>query len=363
MLATTASIAFVVGTRPEAIKLAPVILQARQRRCPWRAIVISTGQQADLVAPSLNAFALKPDIELHVMRPGQSLNSLLAQCLTELSTVLRTLSPDLVVVQGDTTTAMAGAIVAFHERLPVAHIEAGLRTGDLKAPFPEEANRQIISRLAQLHFAATVDAKARLLSEGIDAGRIEVTGNTIVDALALLTPAIRTAALPDGMINDRRVVLVTAHRRENLGKPLGSICDAVRQLASGCQELEFIVIKHPNPVAARIVHEKLAGRKRITLLPPLTYLEMLKLLSTVWLVLTDSGGIQEEAPSFGKPVLVLRDNTERVEGLALGYAKLIGTQSARIISEVTELLQSSEAYEKLIPADNPYGDGNASERI
>jgi UDP-N-acetylglucosamine 2-epimerase len=357
------AIAFVVGTRPEAIKLAPVILRARQNRALRRTLVINTAQQADLIGTALCTFGIRPDIELQVMQPGQPLNCLLARSIDQIGTAIRSVSPALVVVQGDTTTALAGALAAFQERIAVAHIEAGLRTGNIMAPFPEEANRQLISRIAQLHFAPTVDAKARLLSEGIDAELIEVTGNTIVDAIRLLTPSLASA--PDPLVNlhRRRLVLVTAHRRENLGKPLESICDAVRQLARTCEEIEFVVIQHPNPVGARIVQAKLTGRKRITLLPPQPYLAVLRILSAAWLVVTDSGGLQEEAPSFGKPVLVLRQQTERVESLTLGCSRLVGTSKKGIIAAVTDLLFSPDAYQGLVPDSNPYGDGHAAARI
>jgi UDP-N-acetylglucosamine 2-epimerase (non-hydrolysing) len=311
----------------------------------------------------LKSFDLAPEIELDVMRPGQRLGELTARCLTAVTPVIHKLRPALVVVQGDTASALAGALAAFYEQVPVAHVEAGLRTGNHAAPFPEEANRQVISRLATLHFAPTLDAKSHLLNEGIDAASIEVTGNTIVDALALLAPHIQSSSLSFTVPTDQRLVLVTAHRRENLGRPLRSICAAIRQLASTRPQLCFVCITHPNPLAARIAHQQLAGRERVILSPPLSYIQLLSLLNAAWVVLTDSGGLQEEAPTFGKPVLVLRDHTERVEGLSLGYAKLIGTEKARVISELSHLLDCREAYDKLTPDHNPYGDGAAAERI
>jgi UDP-N-acetylglucosamine 2-epimerase (non-hydrolysing) len=357
------TIAFVLGTRPEAIKLAPVILRAKGASRRFRTLIVSTGQQADLVGPALQSFGIVPDCDLGVMQPRQPLNALLARCLRELGTLLRAERPHAVVVQGDTTTAMAGAMAAFHERIAVAHVEAGLRTGNLAGPFPEEANRQIISRLATMHFAPTVDAKANLLAEGIDAGTIEVTGNTIVDAMHLLLPKLPTVPAAVEPAGGRRIVLVTAHRRENLGKPLRSVCGAIRQLAHERPELCFAFVTHPNPRAAGTAHRMLTGARGVALLPPLPYLETLRLLRDSWLVLTDSGGLQEEAPSFGKPVLVLRDQTERTEGVALGFARLVGTSTARIISEVRTLLVDAAAYDRLTPGQSPYGDGAAAWRI
>ncbi len=355
------SIAFVFGTRPEAIKLAPVILRARAER--QRTIVISTGQQADLVRPALATFDLTPDHDLNVMRAGQPLSDLTARCLSRVGAILRDLRPAIVVVQGDTASALAGAMAAFFERIPAAHVEAGLRTGDLAAPFPEEANRQVISRLARLHFAPTVDAKANLLGEGIDPESIEVTGNTVVDALRHLGTRIRRTPPPVSVPPGRKLVLVTAHRRENLGPPLENICSAVRKLAARQAELHFVFITHPNPVAARTAHMRLANRPNITLLPPLAYIEMLRLVSDSWLILTDSGGLQEEAPSFRRPVLVLRDRTERTEGVASGDARVVGTRAERIVDTVVTLLHSPDDFAQRVPAENPYGDGLASERI
>ena len=356
-------IAFILGTRPEAIKLAPVILEMRRRRSRLQPVVISTGQQADLVGPALETFGLRPDVDLHVMRPRQSLARLTSRCLTRISDALQTERPEIVVVQGDTTSALAGAQAAFLERIPVAHVEAGLRTGNLAAPFPEEANRQMISRLAELHFAPTVDAKANLLAEGIDAGKIEVTGNTVVDAIEWLHPQIAETPLRLAVPHSQKLVLVTAHRRENLGQPLRAICDAVVRLARQRRELHFAFVTHPNPAAAETVRRRLADRNRITLLPPLPYLETLRLVAASWLILTDSGGLQEEAPSFSRPVLVLRDHTERTEGLAAGVARLVGTKTDAIMHEVITLLDSPTAPAQSLTGTNPYGDGHAAERI
>lgn len=356
-------VAFVLGTRPEAIKLAPVILRMRQRRGRLQPVIISTGQQADLVGPALATFGLRPDVDLRVMRPGQSLARLASRCLTRISDSLLAVRPDIVVVQGDTISALAGAQAAFLERIPVAHVEAGLRTGNLAAPFPEEANRQMISRLAELHFAPTVDAKANLLADGIDAGKIEVTGNTVVDAIEWLRPQIAETPLPLAVSPSQKLVLVTAHRRENFGRPLRAICDAVARLARQRRELHFAFVTHPNPAAAETARRLLAGRDRIMLLPPLPYLETLRLVAASWLILTDSGGLQEEAPSFSRPVLVLRDHTERTEGITAGVARLVGTNAETIIREVITRLDSPPAPAQSLTGINPFGDGRAAERI
>ncbi len=357
----TPAIAFVIGTRPEAIKLAPVLRQVSLRR-DLQSVIISSGQQRDLIGPALAAFDLVPDYDLDLMQPGQSLADLTAACMKGLAQKFAELKPSLVFVQGDTATALAGAMAGFFNQIPVAHVEAGLRTHDQAAPFPEEANRQMISRLATLHFAPTVDAKAHLLAEGIDPAAIEVTGNSVVDALRILTPRIDRIPASVRIPSDRRLVLVTAHRRENLGRPLDNICTAIQRL-SRRPELHFVFVTHPNPAAARTARERLAGRPNITLVPPLPYLEMLRLVSDSWLILTDSGGLQEEAPSFRRPVLVLREQTERIEGLTSGAARLVGTRPKRIMEQVTRLLESPIEYEELTPSENPYGDGHASQRI
>lgn len=355
-----------LGTRPEAIKLAPVILRAARGRDTFEPVVISTGQQADLVDAALGAFGLRPDVDLRVMKPGQALSELTARCLSSVAAVLPDLHPCMVVVQGDTASAAAGALAGFYEQIPVAHVEAGLRTGDLDAPFPEEANRKIISRVARLHFAPTVDAKANLLAEGICPETIHVTGNTVVDALELLRDRIDQTGLPPELPRlacDRKLVLVTAHRRENLGPPLESVCAAIEQLAARHDDLHFAFITHPNPTATQIARDRLAGVPGVTLLSPQPYLTTLRLVRSSWLILTDSGGLQEEAPSFRRPVLVLRDRTERLEGIACGVARLIGTHRSQITRAVTGLLGSQTEYERMVPKNNPYGDGAAAERI
>jgi UDP-N-acetylglucosamine 2-epimerase len=283
--------------------------------------------------------------------------------LTELGHVLAETAPHLVLVQGDTASALAGAMAAFYGRIPVAHLEAGLRTHDLAAPFPEEAHRQMIARLAQLHFAPTSSARANLVAEGIDPHSILITGNTVVDALQLLADQIHAAPLPVPVAPDRKLILVTAHRRENLGRPLEAICGAVAELAAMRPELQFVFVTHPNPAAAATTRQMLPGRSGVLLVPPLPYLQALRLVAASWLILTDSGGLQEEAPSFGRPVLVLRERTERTEGVERGVARLVGVDPARIIGEVLSLLDSPSEYTRLTPSVNPYGDGQAANRV
>jgi UDP-N-acetylglucosamine 2-epimerase (non-hydrolysing) len=356
-------LAVVIGTRPEAIKLAPVVLKARERGSGLRPVLISTGQQPRLVSTALGVFGLVADYDLAILRRNQALGQAAARCLGALSRLLAQVDPAMVIVQGDTTSAVAGAMAGFYAHIPVAHVEAGLRTRDVAAPFPEEANRQLIARLARLQFAPTPVARANLVAEGIDPSTVMVTGNTVVDALELLRA--RFAPLPPALPApaQRKRVLVTMHRRENLPRALERVCKAMRKLAAVRPELEFVFVLHPNPAVSGTARARLSGRARITLLAPLPYLEMLQLVADSWLVLTDSGGLQEEAPSLGRPVLVLRDSTERVEGLTCGAARLIGTAPDRIMAAIEQLLDSPLEYARLVPQENPYGDGQAAQRI
>jgi len=359
-LAARTPIAFVLGTRPEAIKLAPVILRLRHSPGSLRPVIVLTGQHPELAAAALADFGLSPDHDLKLSLSGKQLAEATAACLQGLSPVLDRLRPAWVVVQGDTTSALAGAMAGFYQRIPVAHVEAGLRTESLAAPFPEEANRRLIARVAQLHFAPTIDAKANLLSEGVDPATIHVTGNTVVDAVHLLRD--RIASAPSGRTagDTTKLVLVTAHRRENHGRPLERICRAVRRLAAMRNDLSFVFVTHPNPAASRPAEKLLLGCERIRLTPPLSYVAMLRLVADSWLVLTDSGGLQEEAPSLGRPVLVLRDHTERTEGIAAGVARLVGADPHRIIRETIRLADSPGEYRTMASARNPYGDGHAA---
>jgi UDP-N-acetylglucosamine 2-epimerase len=356
-------IAFVLGTRPEAIKLAPVILQVRRHCRTLRPVVVLTGQHPELAAEALAEFDLRPDHDLKLSPAGTQLAETMARCLSGVTPLLAEVRPGCVVVQGDTTSALAGAMAAFYQQIPVAHVEAGLRTESLAAPFPEEANRRLIARVAQLHFAPTIDAKANLLHEGIDPAAIHVTGNTVVDAMAVLRARVEATPSPVATHGGDKLVLVTAHRRENHGRPLQRICRAIRKLADRRDDLSFVFVTHPNPHAARPVQRSLGRCGRVRLIPPLPYRQMLRLVADSWLVLTDSGGLQEEAPSFGRPVLVLRDQTERTEGIAAGVARLVGTDVDKIVDAVLALLESRTTVARSTVETNPYGDGRAARRI
>jgi UDP-N-acetylglucosamine 2-epimerase len=366
------TLACVVGTRPEAIKLAPVVLEARRHPTRFRAVVVSTGQHRDLVGPALATFGITPDYELSAMQTGQSIARLTGSCLQQLDEWFGQAPPGVVVVQGDTASALAGALAGFYRQTPVAHVEAGLRTQDTTAPFPEECNRRLIARLASVHFAPTHRARANLAAEGIAPGSIVLTGNTVLDAIELLRPRIAEMSPPfeaarrwarrAQCVERPKLVVVTAHRRENFGAPLDAIAAAVRMLAVLHTDLHFVVLRHPNPQASQAI-DRLADEKRISILPPQDYLNTLWLLAHAWLVLTDSGGLQEEAPSFGTPVLVLRRETERLEGIDAGVARLVGTDRDRIVHEVASLLRDPARHMAMRSAANPYGDGRAARRI
>ena len=354
-------ILIVYGTRPEAIKMAPVVRAVRARPERFRAMVVATGQHREMLDQVQRLFGLEPDVDLDLMRPGQQLNDLAARALAGLEPLLERERPDWVLVQGDTTTAMTAALAAFHRRIPVGHVEAGLRTGDLERPFPEEANRRIIDLLATACFAPTERARRALVAEGLAPGRIHRTGNTVVDALREVRE--RLAEVGVGPAEDDDEVLVTAHRRESFGRPLARVLDAVSELAGRFPQLRFVYPVHPNPHVEGPAHERLGGLPNVELHPPLDYRELVGRLARCRLVLTDSGGIQEEAPSFGKPVLVLRETTERPEGVEAGVARLVGTDRERIVTEASLLLTDGDAYARMANAVNPYGDGRAGERI
>jgi UDP-N-acetylglucosamine 2-epimerase (non-hydrolysing) len=355
----------VFGTRPEAIKMAPVVRALQRVPERFESHVCVTAQHRTMLDQVLEVFELKADIDLDLMVPGQSPASIASGILDRLPPLLRRLQPDIVLVQGDTTTTFGAAFAAFQERIPTGHIEAGLRTGDRWQPFPEEMNRVLTTRIAAMHFAPTPAARDALLHEGIAAADIYMTGNTVIDALLQTVRPdyqFRTPALA-GLDPARRVVLVTTHRRESFGGPLRSTCAAIRTLAGRFPELQFVLPVHPNPEVKRTVEELLCDLPGMRLIPPVDYLEFVHLLSRADLVLTDSGGIQEEAPSLGKPVLVLREVTERPEGVTAGTALVVGTDQDRIVAAASELLTSPEAYARMANAVNPYGDGRASERI
>lgn len=355
----------VFGTRPEAIKMAPVVRALRAAPERFESMVCVSAQHRSMLDQVLEVFDLAADVDLDLMVPGQSPAGIAAGILDRLPPLLRRTRPDVILVQGDTTTTFAATFAAFLERIPTGHVEAGLRTGDRWQPFPEEMNRVLTTRIAALHFAPTPAARDALLAEAIPAGDVYLTGNTVIDALLQTVRPdyrFRTPALA-GLDPARRVVLVTTHRRESFGAPLRSTCAAIRDLAERFPELQFVLPVHPNPEVKRTVEELLCDLPGMHLIPPVDYLEFVHLMARADLVLTDSGGVQEEAPSLGKPVLVLREVTERPEGVAAGTARVVGTDRARIVAAATELLTSPEAYARMANAVSPYGDGRASERI
>jgi len=362
-----APVAVVVGTRPEAIKMAPVVrVLGRSRHLA--PLLVSTGQHRQMLDQALAAFSLVPDIDLGVMAARQTLADTTARILEGMRRILDERRPAWVLVQGDTTTALAGAMAAFYAHIPVGHVEAGLRTDDRNAPFPEEMNRRVVDQLADLYFAPTASAGRRLRTEGVTPGSVHVTGNTVVDALLATREAVRADGravhgVPKALLQGRRLVLVTVHRRESFGEGLRSICAAVRRLVNDTPDVCVALPVHLNPLVEGPVRQFLGAHPRIALLPPLSYLDFVALLDRAHLVLTDSGGVQEEAPTFGKPILVMRDVTERPEGLAAGVAKLVGTDEDRIYAEAATLLRDETAWRRMAGGGNPYGDGLAAQRI
>ena len=354
----------VIGTRPEAIKMAPVI-RALDAASDMRPYVVATAQHRGMLDDVLDVFDIRPDVDLDIMRGGQTPTSVAASVLMGLEPILERVRPDWVLVQGDTTTVLAAAIAAHYARCGVGHVEAGLRSHDRANPFPEESNRAATTHLADLHFAPTETARENLLLEGVSDESIHVTGNPVIDALRSVAEDDEqpdaNAALA-GIPSERRLILVTAHRRENHGAPIRAICAALEVLADR-PDVHLVYPVHPNPNIGGPVHERLAGHEAITLLPPVDYRTLVCLMKRSELVLTDSGGIQEEAPGLGKPVLVLRSTTERPEAVAAGTARLVGTDPDRIVSEVNRLLDDATAYDAMVRAVNPYGDGFAAGRI
>lgn len=349
-----------VGTRPEVIKMAPVILALR--RTPWAVVrVCATAQHREMLDEALEIFGIVPDIDLDVMRPNQSLSSLTARLLTGIDQVLESECPDMVLAQGDTTTVLSTALACFYRRIPFAHVEAGLRTGDIRNPFPEEMNRVVAGHLATLNFAPTERAKNALLEEKFAAESIYVTGNTVIDALLWVAAQHpdHGLQLPTG----RHLVLLTAHRRENFGAPLREIFRAVQTLTQRYPGIHFVYPVHPNPNVREPAYDALGSNPHVTLCAPLDYRKLVALLQTVEFVLTDSGGIQEEAPALGKPVLVLREETERPEAVDAGVARLVGANHDAIVTAFSELITNTVAYDKMAQGASPYGDGNAANRI
>jgi UDP-N-acetylglucosamine 2-epimerase (non-hydrolysing) len=365
-------IAVFIGTRPEAIKMAPVIAALRRSK-EFEPVVINAGQHRELIEHVIDLFEIEIDRDLAVMEPNQALAPLLARLLTRIDVALSELRPDMVLAQGDTSTVLATALAAFFRQIPFGHVEAGLRTGNLRSPFPEEGNRMLTSPLAALHFAPTAAAANNLRREGVGDGQITITGNTVIDALFMeldrqRQPNIhasiesRLRARIGADFGSRPFVLVTGHRRENFGAGFDQICDALTALAARFPNHLFIYPVHLNPNVQTVVSRRLGQIENIRLIEPQPYSEFVALLAACRLALTDSGGVQEEAPSLGKPVLVMRDTTERPEGVAAGTAKLVGADAAAIVTETSRLLNDETAYRTMSEAINPYGDGRAAER-
>lgn len=356
----------VFGTRPEAIKMAPVVLELAKYSKLIKPVVAVTAQHREMLDQVLNLFDIVPDYDLDIMAQGQTLFDITCRAMQGLNEVLSKEKPDIVLVHGDTTTTFASALTAFYHQTMVGHVEAGLRTRNKYSPFPEEMNRKLTGSLTDMHFAPTVMAQQNLLSEGVKDSEIFVTGNTVIDAL--LETVKENYQFEDDLLANidykgRRVILVTTHRRENLGEPMRHVCQALRQIVVEFDDVEIVFPVHKNPRVREVVESELGGLERVNLIEPLSYQPFANLLARSYMVLTDSGGIQEEAPSFGKPILVLRDTTERPEAIEAGTVKLIGTDKTCVYNETKLLLADKNEYERMANSCNPYGDGQASRRI
>lgn len=386
-------IMLVFGTRPEAIKMAPLAIELKKNDTDFETIVCVTGQHREMLDQVLQIFSITPDYDLNIMKPGQDLYDVTSRVLLGMRDVLREVKPDVVLVHGDTTTSTAAALAAFYQQIPVGHVEAGLRTHNIYSPWPEEMNRQLTGRIASYNFSPTELSRSNLLNEGIDAEKITVTGNTVIDALHLvvdkissdtslrqeLAEVLRQSGYDINRLNDtqRRLVLITGHRRENFGEGFLHICTAIKDLSMKYPNVDFVYPMHLNPNVRRPIAKIFEGNEQLTVnsqsvnkkfpnmffAEPLEYLSFVYLMEKAYIVLTDSGGIQEEAPGLGKPVLVMRDTTERPEAVAAGTVKLVGTDYDAIVSNVSELLDSLHTYEQMSKAVNPYGDGKACQRI
>lgn len=357
---------FVFGTRPEAIKLCPVLLRLRSRPADFETRVCVTGQHRHMLDQVLSVFDVRPDHDLDLMLPGQTLFQSTSRILAALEGVLEAEQPAIVLVQGDTTTTLCGSLAAFYSRVPVGHVEAGLRTGDMAQPFPEEMNRVLTARLAALHFAATPGAARNLIAEGIDPARITVTGNSGIDAVLYVRDGLASGRLPGvalpGLDPAKKLIVVTAHRRESFGDGFERICAALARLAAR-PDVQIVYPVHRNPNVQEPVNRLLAGHPNVFLVEPLEYVPFVDLMRQAYLLITDSGGIQEEGPSLGKPVLVMRDKTERPEAVEAGTVKLVGSGEQAIVEAARELLENPKTYRAMARVHNPYGDGCASARI
>lgn len=370
----------VFGTRPEAIKMAPLVKEFQKYPEQFQTVICVTGQHREMLDQVLQIFDIKPNYDLNIMKQGQDLYDITARVLTGMRDVLKEVLPDVVLVHGDTTTSTATALASFYQQIPVGHVEAGLRTHNIYSPWPEEINRQITGRIATYHFAPTSLSRQNLLSEGIQEGTITVTGNTVIDALYMVVEKIKQdAALSyrlklsiqnsgydvERLKNNRRLVLITGHRRENFGEGFIHMCNAIKTLTKKYPQVDFVYPMHLNPNVRKPIHDIFGSEQLINMffIEPLEYLSFVYLMEKSTIVLTDSGGIQEEAPGLGKPVLVMRDTTERPEAVNAGTVKLVGTDYEKIIYEVSELLDDMNYYNQMSKAVNPYGDGKACERI
>lgn len=355
----------VCGTRPDAIKMAPVVLELLKHPDEVELLLVATGQHREMLQQVFTTFGLTPDVNLDIMAPRQTLSDITTRALTGLEDVIKRTQPGLVLAQGDTTTTFAASLASFYNKTPFGHVEAGLRTENKYNPFPEEMNRRMTSALADLHFAPTEGAKRALLAEGVSEHNVFVTGNTVIDALLMVAsrdhafqdPRIRAAA------DSGKMILLTAHRRENWGQPMADICEAVKELVRRNPGFNVVFPVHKNPIVRDVVFPALGGIPEVALIEPPDYEPFVHLMKAAHIILTDSGGVQEEAPSLGKPVLVLRETTERPEGVEVGTAKLVGTDPKAIVSEAEKLIRDSSAYESMARVSNPYGDGHAAPRI
>jgi UDP-N-acetylglucosamine 2-epimerase (non-hydrolysing) len=360
-------ILFVFGTRPEAIKIAPIINEFRKHSDFFECKVCVSGQHRDLLNPFLKYFEIKVDFNLRLMKMNQDLKHITIAVLKGVEEIIEEEQPDYILVQGDTTTSMAASLAAFYKNIKVAHVEAGLRTWNRFHPFPEEANRKIIDSLSDLFFVHTISAKENLLKEGVDPDRIEITGNTVIDSLlenAKKDFRSERTILEKLSLNGRKIILMTIHRRENFGEPIIDICRAIKTVASRYKNVvDFVLPLHPNPTIQSPICSILGNIKNIILTNPLEYQDFMCLLKKTYFIITDSGGLQEEAPSLGKPLLLLRKTTERPEGVQAGCVEMIGTNSENIVHTVSSLIDNKAKYERMARVSNPYGDGNASKRI
>ncbi len=354
----------IFGTRPEAIKMAPLVKEL-ERRSGLESICCVTAQHREMLDSVLEIFGVRPQFDLNIMEPGQTLSTITSKCLLGMEEVLAQARPDLILVHGDTSTTFAGALAAFYHQIPVGHVEAGLRTGDKYSPFPEEVNRTLVGHIAELHFCPTASNRENLRREGITGG-VYLTGNTVIDALK--TTVEKEYRFTEKLLNEldyenKKIILVTCHRRENYGVPMARIMTALRQVADAYRDVELVYPVHLSPVVRQAAEQYLSGHERIHLIEPLDVEEMHNLMARCYLVMTDSGGLQEEAPALGKPVLVLRRETERPEAVDAGTVKLAGTETGQIFSMAAELIERPDAYAAMAHAVNPYGDGHACRRI